>query len=154
MAESSTPPWVWTDLTPDRLARNWQELAAWVAWLEDAYAPWVLLPACWPDHEGLRTELTMYWYWHRWVQRKAANPIDGVRFHQELRRSAQAWRELSNCRHDPPMPHRQQIRAGERQRRDQFIQQVMASQLAARPAAASPTENSPDSRSSPGNVRS
>ena len=121
MPEATTPPWVWTDKPADNLARTWKDFAAWVEWLENAYAPWVLLPACWPAHEGLQAELRMFWYWHRWIQRKAANPIDGVRFHQELRRSAQAWRELSGCRHDDPMPHRLQIRADELRRRDSFV---------------------------------
>lgn len=131
MADSTTPPWVWADLDSDKLERSWRDLATWVDWLEDAYAPWVLLPACWPDHEGLRTELRMFWYWHRWVQRKAVNPIDGVRWHQELRRSAQAWRDLANCRHDPPMPHRQQIRTVERQRRDAYITEAIRTEARA-----------------------
>lgn len=121
---TDTPPWVWTDLALDRDAETWDRFVAWVDWLEDAYAPWVLLPPCWPDHEGLQTELRMYWYWHRWVQRKAVNPIDGVRWHQELRRSATAWQELANCRHDPPLPHRDQIREADRARRDQFVAAV------------------------------
>ena len=34
-----------------------------------------------------------------------ANPVDAVRWHQELRRSADAWRELTTCGHEAPLRH-------------------------------------------------
>ncbi|ADJ50408.1 hypothetical protein AMES_8582 [Amycolatopsis mediterranei S699] len=115
------PPWIWDALEDDVRARSWQELADWVDWLGEAYSPWVHLPPCWPAHEGLKTELSMFWYWHRWLSTAAVNPIDGVRWHNELRRSAQAWRELATCQHEPPVAHHHQIVAAQRARRDQFL---------------------------------
>ncbi|MET7281898.1 hypothetical protein ABZS29_26940 [Kribbella sp. NPDC005582] len=118
------PPWVWDEKEPHEREGNWDKLAAWVAWLEEAYAPWVLLPPCWPVHEGLRTELTMYWYWHKWVMSTAVNPIDGVRWHNEIRRSASAWRELATCRHEPPVAHHGQIMAARLVKRDEYLAQA------------------------------
>jgi hypothetical protein len=121
---SGAPPWVWDGLGDEVRGAAWNGLAAWVDWLEEAYAPWVMLPPCWPVHEGLRTELTMFWYWHRWVMSAAVNPIDGIRWHNELRRSAVAWRELSTCRHETPVAHHNQIMAARLAKRDEFLDQV------------------------------
>lgn len=118
------PPWVWDGLPEQVRAESWRRLADWVEWLEDAYAPWVVLPACWPAHEGLRVELTMFWHWHRWLSTAAVNPIDGVRWHQELRRSAAAWREVASCRHEPPVRHHEQMLTARRTRRDEFLTQA------------------------------
>lgn len=118
---SKAPPWVWDHLSEEMYAESWRRLAAWVEWLEGAYAPWVVLPACWPAHEGLRTELTIFWIWHRWLMTTAVNPVDGARWHSDLRRAAGAWRELASCRHDAPLRHQQQMDANRRERRDRFI---------------------------------
>jgi len=123
------PPWVWDRLPEAQRNESWRELVEWVDWLTDAYAPWIVLPDCWPAHEGLRTELTMFWLWHEWLMTAAVNPIDGVRWHQDLRHSAQAWRELANCRHEPPIGHHENIRAAQRARRDQFIEAVRGAPL-------------------------
>ena len=127
------PPWIWDGLPEDIQAESWRRLAAWVEWLEEAYAPWVVLPACWPAHEGLLTELRMYWVWHRWLTTAAVNPADGVRWHHELRRSAQAWGELASCRHDPPVRHQEQMRAVQRQRRDGFLAEASHREASQRP---------------------
>ena len=66
----------------------------------------------------------MFWYWHRWVMSAAVNPIDGVRWHNELRRSAVAWRELATCRHEPPVAHHTQILAARQAKRDEYLDQV------------------------------
>ncbi len=139
MTDKPQPPWVWDDLTDEVRAESWRKLAEWVEWLEEAYATWVTLPPCWPVHEGLRTELAMFWYWHRWVSTAAVNPIDGVRWHNEMRRSAQAWRELAACQHEPPVRHHQQMLLANRARRDQFL--VRAQQAQARPAQDQQTQN-------------
>ena len=131
MTDKPKPPWVWDDLTPEVRAESWRRLAEWVEWLEEAYGTWVVLPPCWPVHEGLRTELTMFWYWHRWVSTAAVNPIDGVRWHNELRRSAQAWRELATCQHEPPVRHHQQLLQANRARRDHFLAQAQQAEIRA-----------------------
>ncbi|MFG1906735.1 hypothetical protein [Kribbella sp. NPDC048928] len=121
---ASKPPWVWDGLNEEIREESWYGLAKWVDWLEEAYAPWVMLPPCWPVHEGLRTELTMFRYWHRWLMSAAVNPIDGVRWHNELRRSAVSWRELSTCRHEPPVAHHNQIMAARKAKRDQYLDEA------------------------------
>ncbi|GAA0572623.1 hypothetical protein HPO96_17895 [Kribbella sandramycini] len=118
------PAWVWEGLGAEERAVRWGGLAEWVEWVEEAYAPWVVLPPCWPVHEGLRVELAMFWYWHRWVVGSAVNPADGVRWHNELRRSAVAWKELATCRHEPPVRHHGQIMADRNAKRDEYLAQA------------------------------
>ncbi|GAA1603376.1 hypothetical protein GCM10009789_66720 [Kribbella sancticallisti] len=130
---ASKPPWVWDELTEEVREQSWQRLAEWVGWLEDAYSPWVMLPPCWPVHEGLRTELTMFWYWHRWLTTAAVNPIDGVRWHNDLRRSALAWRELANCRHEPPVAHHSQILAARRSKHQEYLSEAQRAGVLRRP---------------------
>jgi hypothetical protein len=125
-AAAQPPPWVWDQLPDELYAESWRRLADWVEWLERAYAPWVVLPVCWPAHEGLRTELTVFWVWHRWFTTAAVNPVDGVRWHSELRRAAQDWRALANCLHDPPPYNREQQDAARRAERDRFIAEASA----------------------------
>ncbi|HEX6683759.1 MAG TPA: hypothetical protein VF062_13230 [Candidatus Limnocylindrales bacterium] len=118
---SDMPPWDWSRFTAGERAQLLRELSEWVDWLGDAYAPWVLLPPCWPAHEGLRVELTMFWLWHRWMQRSNPSPVEGIKWHNELRHSAAAWRELASCRHEPPVRHHEQLQAAHRERRDHFL---------------------------------
>ena len=63
----------------------------------------------------------MFWLWHEWLTSAGVNPIDGVRWHHDLRRSALAWRELANCRHDPPVSRHEQMRVARLARRDHFL---------------------------------
>ena len=119
------PPWVWDELSDELRAESWRRLAAWVDWLEHAYAPWIDLPACWPSHEGLRTELTIFYYWHGWLMRSAVNPMDGVRWHNELRNSASAWKVLATCQHDLSVNYPDKLEASRRARRDGFIATVL-----------------------------
>ncbi|WP_051110538.1 hypothetical protein [Longispora albida] len=105
------PPWDWTGLPPDQLAENWAELAAWAGWLQEAYAPWVVLPDCWPAHEGLRTELRIFWYWHLFAVSASWEPSEALGWHNDLRSAAVAWRELAACRHEPPVRHQEQVQA-------------------------------------------
>ncbi|HWS38984.1 MAG TPA: hypothetical protein VN408_40365 [Actinoplanes sp.] len=123
--EKRDPPWVWERIPDVPRAELWRRLADWVDWLQEAYAPWVLLPDCWPAHEGLVVELRMFRLWHRWLMAEATQPADGVRWHQELRRSAPAWRELASCRHEPPVRHHEQVRLAARERRDAFLAQAV-----------------------------
>ena len=119
-------PWVWDHIPEEPRAELWRRLGEWVDWLQEAYAPSVVLPPCWPAHEGLTVELRMFRLWHRWLMSEATQPADGIRWHQELRRSAAAWRELSTCRHEPPVRHQEQLQQAERDRRDQFLAQAAA----------------------------
>lgn len=119
------PPWVWDNLPPEVHQRRWQNLVAWVQWLEEAYAPWVILPPCWPAHEGLLAELILFWCWHDWLMHEETDPVAGLRWHAELRRAADAWRQLSTCDHRPPGPEQEQVVAAERARRDQFVAEAM-----------------------------
>lgn len=120
-----SPPWVWDRLSDELHAETWRRFADWVAWLEEAYPPWVVLPDCWPAHEGLRTELVFFWYWHRWLMTSSANPADGVRWHAELHRAAPAWRELATCAHEPLAPRHEQLAEQRRDRTAVFVDQAM-----------------------------
>jgi hypothetical protein len=79
-----------------------EDLAAWVADLQQAYGRWVRLPACWPCHRALREELAVFWYWRqRLDQAPDASPEEAVRWHQTLRTAAQVWAEaFGGCRHE------------------------------------------------------
>jgi hypothetical protein len=79
-----------------------EELAEWVADLQQAYGRWVRLPACWPCHRALREELMFFWYWRNRIDTASnATAEEGVRWHQSLRVSAQAWAEaFGGCRHE------------------------------------------------------
>lgn len=122
------PPWVWSQLSGNELRQRWQELVAWVEWIEEAYAPWVTLPACWPAHEGLRNELVLLWYWYDWLVHEESDPVAALRWHTELRRAATAWRELATCDHRSPGTEYERIRAAHRVRRDQFVAEVLRAQ--------------------------
>ena len=107
VAGSSTPaikpPWNWTVRDREQKAKLWEQLSDWVSWLEQAYDTWVRLPPCWALHEGLSTELRIFWYWHKLVMNGQSDPALAVRWHRELRTSAQAWFSLTNCAHEPPL---------------------------------------------------
>jgi hypothetical protein len=96
------PPWNWTNLTAPERQVELEDLARWVAELQEAYGRWVRLPACWPCHRALRDELTVFWYWRQRIdQAQDAGPEEAVRWHQSLRTSAQAWAEaFGGCRHE------------------------------------------------------
>lgn len=96
------PPWNWTGLTGPERQVEVEDLAAWVADLQQAYGRWVRLPACWPCHRALREELAVFWYWRQRLDEAAdAGPEEAVRWHQCLRTSSQAWAEaFGGCRHE------------------------------------------------------
>lgn len=119
------PPWVWDDLPEAEYRDRWSRLVGWVQWLEEAYEPWLVLPACWPAHEGLRTELILLWYWHGWLTTEESDPVAGLRWHAELRRAADVWRQLSTCDHRDPGPEHQRLMAGQRARRDGYVAQLI-----------------------------
>jgi hypothetical protein len=119
------PPWVWEHLSDELHDQSLRRLTAWVAWLEEAYAPWVTLPDCWPAHEGLRTELIMFWYWHRYLMTRAVNPTEGVRWHADLRRAAYDWRELAGCTHEPPVRHHEELAEHRHERTQTFVAALM-----------------------------
>jgi hypothetical protein len=126
------PPWVWDELPDDAVRERWRALVAWVQWLEDAYQPWVVLPPCWPEHEGLRHELALFWYWHAWLTTTATDPVAGVRWHADLRNAAAAWRELATCGHRPTSAEHAQIVAAQRACRDQFVEDALARRATSR----------------------
>jgi hypothetical protein len=99
---SSLPPWNWTDQTEPVRESEFDDLAEWVADLQQGYGRWVRLPACWPCHRALREELAVFWYWRQRVDMSADAPAEeAVRWHQSLRVSAQAWAEaFAGCRHE------------------------------------------------------
>lgn len=121
------PVWVWDDLTDEQRGHRFTALADWVGWLETTYAPWVTLPACWPLHEALRTELTMHWAWHRLVSTSLAAPAEGVRWHHELRRCAEAWRALADCPHEPLSRQRVELGLARRRQTEEFLRQALRS---------------------------
>ncbi|WP_187369727.1 hypothetical protein [Fodinicola acaciae] len=124
-------PWVWDQQDSASYPTKWKSLAEWVQWLQEAYHPWVLLPPCWPAHEGLSTELRLFWYWHRWTMGGSASPVDAVRWHNDLRQSASAWRELAACTHEAPLPHRAAIERQRRDRTEAFVDQTHCGQSSA-----------------------
>jgi hypothetical protein len=123
----SRPPWVWEVLHTDEQEQSWRRHVAWVEWLQDAYEPWISLPPCWPAHEGLRTELRMFWYWHRWVMTSAMDPRDGVRWHDALRAAARAWSDLAGCSHQSPLRHVGDLRRERRERVADHVRRQLAS---------------------------
>ena len=96
------PPWNWTQLTGQLRQAEFVQLADWVAELQQGYGRWVRLPACWSCHRALREELIVFWYWRQRIDTAAnATAEEGVRWHQSLRVSAQAWAEaFGGCRHE------------------------------------------------------
>ncbi len=96
------PLWNWTELPEPERQVELEDLAEWVADLQQAYGRWVRLPACWPCHCALREELAVFWYWRqRLDETPDAGPEEAVRWHQSLRASAQAWADaFGGCRHE------------------------------------------------------
>lgn len=123
--ERRPPPWAWGHLAAEERSERWKALALWVGWLEESHSPWIALPPCWALHEGLREELKVFWYWHQWSVGRAANPVDAVRWHQELRRSAEAWRQLSTCAHESPLPQHQMIVAHRQQQASRYVAEAV-----------------------------
>jgi hypothetical protein len=94
-----SPPWNWSGLSGEDLRAAWESLAGWVEALRDDYRDWVALPDCWPLHEPLRSELLFFKCWQERVLRLSDDPEDGIRWHSELRRAAEAWSRLALCDH-------------------------------------------------------
>jgi len=122
---SAGSPWWWDDLDDDERAQNWQGLAWWVDWLVDAYSPWVALPPCWALHEGIATELKVFWNWHALAIKVESSPADAIRWHQELRTSATAWRELANCKHEPQLVQLSTVSQRRREKASAYIAQAV-----------------------------
>jgi hypothetical protein len=93
--------WNWTHLSEPVIQSELDELAAWVADLQQAYGRWVRLPPCWPCHRALREELAVFWYWRQRLDTAAdAAAEEAVRWHHSLRVSAETWTEaFGGCRH-------------------------------------------------------
>jgi|SRR5579859_7158891 len=91
--------WDWDRLDPGARRRQWESLGAWVAWLQEHYEPWVKLPACWPRHEALRSELAFFQGWHEEVMREG-DGYGGASWHSHLRDAAEAWQVLADCQHE------------------------------------------------------
>jgi hypothetical protein len=96
------PPWNWRQLSDQERQVELEDMATWVADLQQAYGRWVRLPPCWPRHRALREELAVFWYWRQRLDEAAGvPPEEAVRWHQSLRTSAQAWAEAyGGCRHE------------------------------------------------------
>ena len=123
--DEEMPPWAWDTLPSDEFRELWGQLVEWVDWLQEAYAPWIVLPACWPSHEGLSAELILFWYWHYSVTSEAHDPTAGVQWHADLRVAAHAWRELATCAHEPPLHHQERTNAADRARRDGHVKMIV-----------------------------
>lgn len=102
LQEPALPPWNWNALSSMERRAEMEDLAAWVAELQEAHGRWVRLPDCWPCHRALREELAAFWYWRERVDHVATAAAEElVRWHQSLRVSAQAWAEaFGGCRHE------------------------------------------------------
>ncbi len=120
------PPWDWSDASAEELLEIWHDLAVWVEWLRRSYTGWVMLPDCWARHEPLRSELCALMWWHRRAQRVSDDPEDLIRWHGELRRSAEAWARLATCDHGAPDGRLQQDEQARRQRLAAHLRRAMA----------------------------
>lgn len=120
------PPWNWRELTDAERRVELEDLADWVAELQEAYGRWVRLPSCWPCHRGLRDELAAFWYWRRRLDEAPDAPAEeAVRWFQSLRVSAQAWAEAyGGCRHSTlgEVDERRTARAAERKAVGKFLE--------------------------------
>jgi len=96
------PPWNWRELSDQERQVELEDLAEWVADLQQGYGRWIRLPPCWPRHRALREELAIFWYWRQRLDEAAdVPPEEAVRWHQSLRTSAQAWAEaFGGCHHE------------------------------------------------------
>ncbi len=100
--EIQLPPWNWRELSDQERREELEDLADWVADLQEAFGRWVRLPACWPRHRALREELAIFWYWRqRLFEAPDVPPEEAIRWHQSLRASAQVWSEAyGGCQHE------------------------------------------------------
>jgi hypothetical protein len=99
LLDAVVAPWDWSRLTAPEVDEAWRELAIWVEFLRGEYRPWVRLPDCWPLHEALRSELLLFMHWQQRIVHLGQDPEEGVRWHSELRRAAEAWACLATCVH-------------------------------------------------------
>jgi hypothetical protein len=119
------PAWNWSQLTGQDFERNLRDLAAWVQRMETDYGEWLQLPPCWPLHVGVREELALFWYWHRYAQRVAETPYEGVRWHHEFRAAADAWRSIASCKHEEPVRYRAELEKREAELGAQFLERAV-----------------------------
>ncbi|MBO0701353.1 MAG: hypothetical protein J2P38_00350, partial [Candidatus Dormibacteraeota bacterium] len=119
------PPWDWSTASAGELQENWRDLAVWVEWLRRGFSDWVVLPDCWARHEPLRSELCAFMWWHRRAQRASDDPEDLIRWHGELRRSAEFWTRLATCDHGAPDGRLQQDEQARRQRLAGHLRRAM-----------------------------
>jgi hypothetical protein len=120
------PPWVWSDLRGAALTQAWEELGSWVSWLEEAYAPWIVLPDCWPLHEGLCVEIRIFYYWHEYLTTHALPAVESLRWHSELRSASRQWQALAQCVHEDAAPHVLDMRRQRLQVRRRYLDQARA----------------------------
>lgn len=120
----SGSPWWWNGFDQTLYDECWDEFEPWVDWLVEAYAPWVVLPPCWALHDGLATELKIFFNWHELAVKVRSNASDAVRWHQELRSSAKAWRELTTCKHEPGSPQMSTMSQRRKNKAADFTQQA------------------------------
>ena len=61
----------------------------------------------------------------RWPIKVESNPADAIRWHQELRTSATAWRELSTCKHEPELVQLTRSRSAAEKKHTAYMAQAM-----------------------------
>ena len=83
------------------------------------------LPACWPLHEALRSELAFLWYWHRSLYADPADPSQGIRWHSSLHSSSQAWWRLASCRHEGESAYAGMLGREWNSRLEHFVEQAV-----------------------------
>ncbi len=136
------PPWNWKVLPKVQLEIELEELADWVADLQEAYGRWVRLPNCWPCHRALLAELAAFWYWRLSIDGgPGATAEESVRWHQSLRASAQAWAEaFGGCTHHSlgEVDEQRDGRAAALEASRPYLALALDALTAARPGAAPP----------------
>lgn len=127
--EGTGYPWNWEGLSRGQLEANWRDLAEWVDWLQETYSELVKLPPCWPRHVPLRTELALFRYWHALAFEGTPHPAEALRWQRELRQAAETWRQLSDCRHEPPLRYESRLAEQRREQVAAHLRAVMSEPL-------------------------
>jgi hypothetical protein len=137
MSEAAEKPlWDWRGASPENLRDRWDDLAMWVEWARHTYRDFLKLPDCWPGHVALRTEL--YLFRVAWVDAflQSADPFDGIRWLREFQRSAEGWRQMANCKHEPPFRYEARAAVVRRSTVRQHLEAIMHEPLMGPPVHA------------------
>jgi hypothetical protein len=95
--------WCWREARPATTETMWQELTAWVDWLNSRYVLDEQIPPCWTRHGAMIEELTaLYAGWNAAYIDIDARGFDPLAWHEALARTLSRVREWNRqgCRSD------------------------------------------------------